>query len=137
MGNFRPASAGRSFEETMPRQNRPIVRDGRLQVQKKRTDRRYLRPAAPADPAESDAETVDEAAAAEEPAPAPVSAASSVQRMPAAVRAIQHQGTRRRGVDVPALLRADTEYAVHELRRIFILAVMVVATLVVLTIVLR
>jgi hypothetical protein len=44
---------------------------------------------------------------------------------------------RRREVDLHALAVADTKYAFHELRRIAILAVMVVATLVVLGIVLR
>lgn len=37
----------------MPKQNRPLVRDGRIQARKKRTDRSYLRPAAEAQPADT------------------------------------------------------------------------------------
>ena len=44
---------------------------------------------------------------------------------------------RRRELDVHALAERDTRYAMHELRRILILATMVVVTLVVLAIVLR
>ncbi|HXK33470.1 MAG TPA: hypothetical protein VNM91_05585, partial [Dehalococcoidia bacterium] len=33
----------------MPRQNRPVVRDGRLQPKRKRTDRSYLRTASQTD----------------------------------------------------------------------------------------
>ena len=40
-------------------------------------------------------------------------------------------------VDVDALARRDTKYAVHELRRILVLTLLVVVALVVLTIVLR
>jgi hypothetical protein len=73
--------------------------------------------------------------AAEAPAPAP---ARTSGKLPTAIRAIQQQGVRkRRDVDVQALAVRDTKYALHELRRIAILATMVVVTLVVLGIVLR
>ena len=55
-----------------------------------------------------------------------------------AARALQQQGVRkRREVDVNELARRDSSYAMHELRRIAILAVMVVVSLIVLAIVLR
>ena len=54
------------------------------------------------------------------------------------MRAIQQQGVRkRRDVDLGALARRDTSYAYHELRRIGVLATMVIVTLVVLWFVLR
>lgn len=136
----------------MPKQNRPVVREGRLQPGKKRTDRTYLRPGAP--PATTPAEPAPaEQSAADEPisepdvvadilveeAPAAAAATSAVPgRLPSNVRALQHQGVRRRReVDLHALAVADTKYALHELRRIAILAVIVVATLIVLGVVLR
>ncbi len=137
----------------MPKQNRPLIRDGRLQAtKKKRTDRSYLRPSAEAPAPEPLSE--DEAAAAEAraeedvlgEAPAPVSPAvpersvadATPRRLPAAARAIQQQGVRtRRQIDLHALAEADSRYAMHELRRIAVLAVMVVATLIVLAVVLR
>lgn len=143
----------------MPKQNRPLVRDGRLQAKKKRTDRSYLRPTGAAAPAP---EPVEEEQAPEEeqdgaelladtlaptPAPetaraaavvAPAPAVSSGARVPASVRAIQQQGVRkRRELDVHALAERDTRYAMHELRRILILTTMVVVALVVMAIVLR
>ena len=131
----------------MPKQNRPMVRDGRLQAPKKRTDRSYLTPA----PAETAIEEAPEAdAAAPEPDVTPIaveaaavatepSAAPSPQgRATGAERALQQQGVRkRREFDVQALARRDTKYAYHELRRIAILATMVVITLIVLTLILR
>ncbi len=145
----------------MPKQNRPLVRDGRLQAKKKRTDRSYLRPE-PAQPAPEPAPVEEEvpdasdvvraaarAAAEPEAAPAPppppVESAPNVPfkrtpsgKLPTAVRAIQQQGVRkRREFDIRALAIRDTNYAKHELRRIAILATMVVVTLVVLTFVLR
>lgn len=139
---------------TLPKQNRPLVRDGRLQARKKRTDRSYLRPGlAPA----PELAAVEEAAAEEpavdvvaetpvapaaEPAtrataPAPARPAAS-GKLPTAVRAIQQQGIRkRREVDLHALARRDSQYAIHELRRIFILTAMVVTTLIVLGFILR
>lgn len=145
----------------MPKQNRPLVRDGRLQQKKKRTDRSYLRssPAAPApvpgtpaaseegalDPAEeasrdavatAPAETAPVAAPRE--APAPALRPSAPSRLPTSVRAIQQQGVRRRReFDVHELAVRDTQYAIHELRRIAILATMVIITLVVLGLLLR
>jgi len=150
----------------LPKQNRPLVRDGRLQpAKKKRTDRSYLRPApaAPAEPDTSevavDADIVDdpgvlaaaEAEAAREPdtalladgpvaipPPAPPPSRAQPARLTGAARAIQQQGVRkRREVDLVTLARRDTSYAIHELRRIAILAAMVVTTLIVLGIVLR
>lgn len=154
----------------MPKQNRPLVRDGRLQAaKKKRTDRSYLGGAgtptdAPAAPAE---EPVVEAAGAPEevgvsidevmpaggpapaaaqpaaaPAAAPTAAAPTAARpagrLPTSVRALQQQGIRRRReLDVDALAERDTRYAIHELRRILILATMVIVTLIVLGVVLR
>ncbi len=44
---------------------------------------------------------------------------------------------KRRDIDLGALARRDTSYAYHELRRIAVLATMVVVTLVVLWFVLR
>lgn len=137
----------------MPRQNRPLIRDGRLQsTKKKRTDRSYLRPtpetAAP-EPLSEDEAAAAEARAEEDvlgEAPAPVSggvpsravADATPRRVPTAVRAIQQQGVRsRRQLDLHALAEADSRYAMHELRRIAVLAVMVIATLIVLGIVLR
>ncbi len=139
----------------MPRQNRPLVRDGRLQARKKRTDRSYLAPT-PAEPAvepapaeeeeEPDATDVVRAAAepVTEPEPAVEAAAPApaprpqTGKLPTTVRAIQQQGVRkRREFDIQALAIRDTNYAKHELRRIAILAAMVVITLVVLTFVLR
>jgi hypothetical protein len=131
----------------LPKQNRPLVRDGRIQT-KKRTDRSYLKPAATPAPAPapmSDAE-VEAAEAGGEPdavaeaivetAPsAPASATGG--RLPSRVRAMQQQGVRKRGVDLQALAINDTQYAIHELRRIAVLAVMVVITLIVLAIVMR
>jgi hypothetical protein len=146
----------------VPKQNRPLVRGGRLQAKKKRTDRSYLRPAdASAEPEATTAEedtrdasdVVRAAVQASEPSMptepteafnAPTAVAAPVQqsvagaRLPTTVRALQQQGVRkRREFDIQALQRRDSEYAVHELRRIFVLAAMVVITLIVLTIVLR
>ena len=51
---------------------------------------------------------------------------------------MQQQGVRkRREVDVQSLAVRDTQYAMHELRRIAILAAMIVVTLIVLGFVLR
>ena len=157
----------------MPKQNRPLVRDGRLQAKKKRTDRSYLRPGSPesapqpdeaAAPAEEvDATPVDETTPAETAAPAepvrpptretgrpaaraatqarpaaPAPARPAPTRVPTSVRAMQQQGVRkRREFDVQSLAVRDTQYAIHELRRIAILAAMIVVTLVVLGFVLR
>ncbi len=143
----------------MPKQNRPLVRDGRLQAKKKRTDRSYLRPE-PAQPAAEPAPVEEDvpdasdvvraaarAAAEPEAAPAPAGVEPSTPvpatrtqtgKLPTAVRAMQQQGVRkRREFDIHALAIRDTNYAKHELRRIAILATMVVVTLVVLTFVLR
>jgi len=157
----------------LPKQNRPLVRDGRIQTRKKRTDRSYLRPnSAPAGIAEETAaeeEDVAEQQPAEEApladatapeavapretapvstsstAPAPVNGAtastngaSTAARATGTVRALQQQGVRkRREFDVNALAIRDSKYALHEIRRIAILATMVVITLVVLSFVLR
>jgi hypothetical protein len=142
----------------VPKQNRPLVRDGRIQAPKKRTDRSYLRPssgateivavdddAATDDAPEAEAPVAVEAtkaptAAFAPPAPQPVASpsAASVGKLPTTVRAIQQQGVRkRRDVDLQALARRDTSYAYHELRRIAVLATMVVVSLVVLWFVLR
>ena len=132
----------------MPKQNRPLVRDGRIQA-KKRTDRSYLRPgAAPADaPADAAAADAAEPDAFAEPdavaeilaSTAPAAATATIPgRLPTSVRAIQQQGVRkRRDIDLNALAVNDTKYALHELRRIAVLATMVVVTLIVLGIVLR
>ncbi len=144
--------AGRSRNE-LPKQNRSLVRDGRIQAPKKRTDRSYLRPSSgateivsaddaemdePSDVAESPVATeasMKPATAFDPPAPKPV---APVGKLPTAVRAIQQQGVRkRRDVDLGALARRDTSYAYHELRRIGVLATMVIVTLVVLWFVLR
>jgi hypothetical protein len=121
----------------LPKQDRPLVRDGRIQA-KKRTDRSYLRPSAkPAAPPEASA---DPAGEPDEVAEVIASAAESIppSRLPAAVRAMQQQGVRRRReLDLQALAVSDTKYALHELRRIAALATMVVVTLIVLGVVLR
>jgi hypothetical protein len=162
--------------------NRTVVKDGRIQVKKKRTDRSYLQPEAspPAPPVtETEGAPVDapepvaagvatesvetDAAPALVPSPVvepdPVSAFTTPPPPPApapaavvpaaaatapaaprtgAARALQQQGVRkRREVDVNELARRDSSYAMHELRRIAILAVMVVAALIVLAVVLR
>lgn len=129
----------------MPKQNRPFVRDGRLQPPaKKRTDRSYLRPSAPSSPEAAPAEGAEADAGAMlpigEPAVATTAAPSSTRsaRMPSTARALQQQGVRRRReFDIHALAERDTRYAMHELRRIAILTVLVIITLIVLAIVLR
>jgi hypothetical protein len=134
----------------LPKQNRPLVRDGRIQA-RKRTDRSYLRPnAAPADTAPTDsvadapgAESFEEPDAVAEilasAAPAVAAATAAIPgRLPASVRAIQQQGVRkRRDIDLNLLAVSDTKYALHELRRIAVLAAMVIVTLIVLGAVLR
>ena len=132
----------------MPKQNRPLVRDGRIQA-KKRTDRSYLRPdSAPSAPAgeapdSSDTPLMAEPDAVSEilatSAPSVAAATSAIPgRVPSNVRAIQQQGVRkRREIDLHALAVNDTRYALHELRRIAILATMVIVTLIVLGIVMR
>jgi len=121
----------------LPKQNKPLVRDGRIQA-KKRTDRSYLRSAAPTPATQKTAEETlaepDEVADVIDEAAASVPAA----RLPQAVRAMQQQGVRkRRELDLQALARNDTTYALHELRRIAVLATLVFATLIVLAFVLR
>ena len=110
----------------MPKQNRPLVRDGRLQAKKKRTDRSYLRPnvaptaveatpiaapvaddgaEAPADaeaaPATAAGMVVDAGAAAgrasqRATASAAPAAVATGGHLPTTVRAIQQQGVRKR-----------------------------------------
>jgi len=138
----------------LPRQNRPLVRDGRLQAgKKKRTDRSYLggvaRPAEQEPPVEDESPETQDAAVADEelveatpepataPAPAAAPAASTAARLPSSARALQRQGVRRRELDVDALAERDSRYALHELRRILILTSIVIVTLIVLGIVLR
>jgi hypothetical protein len=135
----RPGASG----VILPRQNRPLIRDGRLQARKKRTDRNYLRPGPAAAPA-ANAEAPDAPApqavspAQEAPSAAPATRIVPAGRLPTAVRAIQQQGVRkRREIDLAALARRDTQYALHELRRILILTALVVTTLIVLGVVLR
>lgn len=144
----------------MPSQNRPVVKDGRLVV-KKRTDRSYLKPAstevesasAPpeAEVATPSAPVVDEtspdatsastaafaAPTAAPVAPAPVPAAAPLPKS-ATARALEQQGVRkRREVDLDAVAKRDSSYAVHELRRIAILTAIVIVALVILTLTLR
>ena len=137
----------------MPKTNKPLVRDGRIQAPKKQTDRSYLRPSSGAtemvpvedpsgDEAESDSPELSASPTAGlAPAPPSSSAPAAVApagKLPTTVRAIQQQGVRkRRDVDLGALARRDTSYAYHELRRIAFLATMVIVTLVVLWVVLR
>jgi len=140
----------------MPRQNRPLVRDGRLQAgKKKRTDRSYLggaaRPTEPPSTIEDEAaedealeaadtavvEETEEPATAEPAPPVGAVAARGAARLPSSARALQRQGVRRRELDVDALAERDSRYALHELRRILILTSMVIVTLIVLGIVLR
>lgn len=138
----------------MPKQNRPVVRDGRLQPARKRTDRSYLggspaKVAPPPDEVLSNPADVPEDAGAEPDMVADVvedvaeaaprgSAAASIAAMPAAQRVAQPQGQRRRReIDVDALARADARYALHELRRIALFAALVLITLIVLAFLLR
>jgi hypothetical protein len=135
----------------LPRQNRPVVRDGRLQTPKKRTDRSYLGTARPASapepeaPAEESAAPHDPGAAFQPPASpaspaAPVAPAAARQPSAVAPLATEHAATarrRRHEVDPEALLTQDSSYAMHELRRIGVLAVMVVATLIALGVFMR
>lgn len=142
----------------MPKKD--LVRDGRLQAPKKRTDRSYLKAAPATTPAAITKPEIDEAedmgaeapladveatAVAAAPAapptsPAPAAAtsaatAAAAARHSGAARALEQQGVRkRRELDVDALARRDSEYAKHELRRIFIFASLVFAILVVITI---
>lgn len=131
----------------MPRQERPVVKDGRLQVKKKRTDRSYLQPTAQTVTTEPDThvEPAAEPAAAGEP-PVSVIAPPAVADQTATVaaarsatqRALEQQGVRkRREVDVNAVAKRDSAYAMHELRRIAILTTLVVVALVILTLTLR
>jgi uncharacterized membrane protein len=124
-----------------------------LQVKKKRTDRSYLRPEpqpqTAEEPVAEEAPAAKIAAAAEptgvfapppppQPAATRPAAAAAPARATGAARALQQQGVRKRSdIDAQALARRDTSYAIHELRRIGILAVSVVVTLIVLGIVLR
>jgi hypothetical protein len=76
--------------------------------------------------------------AAAQPAAAIAPTRAPSTRLPTAVRAIQQQGVRkRREFDIEALAVRDTQYAIHELRRIAVLATMVIITLIVLWVVLR
>jgi hypothetical protein len=141
---------------TLPKQNRPLVRDGRLQARKKRTDRSYLRPTpagepqnepepddAEDEPAASDVVRAAARAAAEAPPTVQSNTSAPADRqqpgkLPTAARALQQQGVRkRREFDIRALAIRDTNYAKHEIRRIATLAIMVIVTLIVLTFVLR
>jgi hypothetical protein len=84
-------------------------------------------------PVEAAPETVAPVSAA----PGSPATAASV-RATGAARALQQQGVRRRReIDPQALADYDSRYAKHELRRIVILATMVIVTLIVLGIVLR
>jgi hypothetical protein len=141
----------------LSKQNRPVIRDGRLQVKKKRTDRSYLSggTAAVSDQPDEqelatpppEAEAPAAVAAARVPATPskPVQAAAAATpsagaavRASGAARALQQQGVqKRRVVDTEALARRDTRYALHELRRIGILTVLVITSLVVAAITLR
>lgn len=131
----------------MPKQNRPVVKDGRLQSStKKRTDRSYLNAAgAPAEGPDADivapeadgaevepaAEAVPAAVAAPEPMPMPRPA-----QVPSAV-APGPASRRKHDVDVDALGKRDTSHALHELRRISIFSVLVIIALVVMAMMLR
>lgn len=143
----------------LPKQNRPIVRDGRLQEPvRKRTDRTYLgtspapaKVAPPPDEVLAHPADAAEDAGAEPDAVADIveqvadsapagTAAATLGALPqtSAARVAQAQGQRRRrDVDLDELGRADTRYAIHELRRIAVLAVLVIVTLIVLAVVLR
>jgi hypothetical protein len=134
-------AAGAQQEQTLPKQNRPLVRDGRIQA-KKRTDRTYLRtPAQPSAPAGKPEEPPDDLLGEPDEVAEVIQAEAQTMapsRLPQAVRAMQQQGVRkRREVDLHALAVSDTEYALHELRRIAVLTAMVIATLIVLGVVLR
>jgi hypothetical protein len=131
---------------------RDIVRDGRIQAPKKRTDRSYLRPgAAPATPApefatEEPTDQADDGSEVVATAATPPVAAAATGAKPAAARApyvgaaraIQQQGVRkRRELDVEALGRRDSSYAIHELRRIAMFAGLIFVARVVLAFVLN
>jgi len=134
----------------MPKQNRPLVRDGRLQAPKKRTDRSYLRnadPAPPPGPTDDEAtspaiDAADDVRAAAKgvvssPPVAQPAAAAPPPRLSASMRALQQQGVKKqRDFDVHGLAVRDSRYAIHELRRIAIVSAIIVGTLIVLAIVL-
>src|SRR4051812_36139672 len=67
----------------LPKQNRPLVRDGRLQAKKKRTDRSYLRPG----PSEAAHEPDDSAAPSDDVETAPESPVDEVTGREGAARA--------------------------------------------------
>ncbi len=144
----------------MPSQNRPVVKDGRLVV-KKRTDRSYLKPTTEPENASAPSEAESAATAAptaDETVPVTTSAATAAFAAPeatpaappaltpavaaapksATARALEQQGVRkRREVDLDAVAKRDSDYAMHELRRIAILTALVVVALVILTLTLR
>jgi hypothetical protein len=89
-------------------------------------------------PEPSSSPPVQPSATARATSPAAPAPPATVTRPSATARALQQQGVRkRRELDVAALARRDTQYAFHELRRIAILATLVIVTLIVLGIVLR
>jgi hypothetical protein len=125
-------------EEALPKQNKPVVRDGRLQAPKKRTDRSYLGTTAAPEIAPSEVpspeQATDPVAAFEAPAavvtpPTPQVAAAPVTA-PAAQVASAPAARRRREVDPDELLAQDSSYAIHELRRIGIIAAIILGTLI-------
>lgn len=135
-------------EGQLPKQNRPLVRDGRLQAPKKRTDRSYLGAPPPATSDEPSEQGASQAGAppmndptAAFQAPAEVVSSAGTHAVPASRPPIATTDAaarrRRRDVDPEQLLAQDSGYAMHELRRIAVLAAMVVGTLVALGIFMR
>jgi hypothetical protein len=122
----------------LPKQSKPVVRDGRLQAPKKRTDRSYLgtTPAPEIAPPEaaSPEPTTNPVAAFEAPAAVATSPTPRVATAPVAPPAAQVASApaarRRREVDPDELLAQDSSYAIHELRRIGITAAIILGTLI-------
>ena len=117
----------------MPKPNRPLVRDGRLQAKKKRTDRSYLRPGGTPEeavatedeaPDEGVAEAVADAlTAAEMPASAPVEPHAAFEPAPAAapraaVPAPSVASTRTPSSKLPTAVRAIQQQGVRKRREV-------------------
>lgn len=132
-------------EDALPKQNKPVVRDGRLQAPKKRTDRSYLGTTSSPPVAEPElptsVQTNNPVAAFEAPpamaaAPAvPARATHAVAPVSAAAPAVASR--RRREVDPDELLAQDSSYAIHELRRIGVIAALILGTLIALGVFMR
>lgn len=125
-------------EDALSKQNKPVVRDGRLQAPKRRTDRSYLGTAPSSPVAEPDSptpvQTADPAVAFQSPVPTATApsapAAATAVAAPAPATAPAAAARRRREVDPEELLAQDSTYAMHELRRVGVIAALILGTLI-------